>query len=222
MDYWQNFIEFSQTPFFPQILNLLNIVLILITALVSFLSWRASRKANELQLLPLLAIYFKGKGLHDRKIRIRNIGKSPAYDITIESFVSIVRDIQKVWKLDLFITGTNVLVPEEEKDLTLRATSNGEDVNMSEFMVFHLDPEESHKRDRIGLVMTFRNAEGNYYYSKVETGVGGLFIKPARRLNLIGKVYLKYGWCREKLLLSWYHLKWKFIKPHIAQPKIAK
>lgn len=216
---WQKFIELSQLPYFPQILNLLNIVLILLTALVSFLSWRAARRANELQLLPLLAIYFKGKGLHDRKIRIRNIGKSPAYDIKIESFVNIVRDIQKVWKLDLSIAGTNVLVPDEEKDLTLRATSNNEDVNMSEFMVFHLDPEESHKRDRIGLIMTFRNAEGNCYYSKVETGIGGLFIKPAKRINWFGKLYLSYGWSKEKLLLSLYGIKWRFTKPHIAQPK---
>jgi len=221
INYWHKFVEISQLPYFTQILSLLNIILILVTVFVSYLSWKASIKANELQLLPLLAIYFRGKSMSDRKIRIRNIGKSPAYDVKIESFVNIVRDIQKIWKLDLYIAGTNVLVPDEEKDLTPRATSNGEKVNMSELMIFHLDPEENHKRNRIGLIITFRNAEGNNYYSKVETGVGGLFISPAKRLNLTGNIYLKYGWCKEKLLLGWYLLKWKYIKPHIAQPKIT-
>lgn len=184
-----------------------------------YLSWSASKKANELQLLPLLAIYFRGNAMKDRKIRIRNIGKSPAYDIKIESFVNIIKDIQKVWRLDLSMEGTNVLVPDEEKDLTIKATSNGKNADMSEFMIFHLDPEEDHVRDRIALILTFRNAEGNYYYSKVETGIGGLFVKPAKKLNLFGKLYLAYRGHNEKLLLAFYKFKWKFTKPYIAQPK---
>lgn len=219
MGYWSKFLELSQQPFFPQILNLLSILLILLTAFVSFLSWRAARKANELQLLPLLAIYFKGKAIQDRKIRIRNIGKSPAYDIKIESFANIIRDIQHIWRLELFLSGTNVLVPDEEKDLTLKATDNGKAADMSEFMVFHLDPEEGHKRDRIGLLMTFRNAEGNCYYSEVETGPGGLFVKPAKRLNFCGKLYIGYRKYSKKVLLSLYRFKWRFTKPHIEQPK---
>jgi len=219
MDYWQNFLELSKLPFFPQILNLLNIVLILLTAFVAFLSWRAARKANELQLLPLLAIYFKGKAIQDRKIRIRNIGKSPAYDIKIESFANIIKDTQHVWRLDLYLSGTNVLIPDEEKDLTLIATDNGKAADMGDFMVFHLDPEEGHKRDRIGLLMTFRNAEGNRYYSEVETGPGGLFVKPARRLDSWGKLYLNYRKYSESVLLVWYGFKWGFTKPHIEQPK---
>jgi len=219
MDYWQKLIELSKLPFFPQILNLLNVVLILITAFVSFLSWRAARKANELQLLPLLAIYFKGKSIHDRKIRIRNIGKSPAYDIKIESFANIIKDIQHVWRLDLSLSGTNVLIPDEEKDLTLKSTDNGKEADMGDFMVFHLDPEEEHKRDRIGLLMTFRNAEGNRYYSEVETGPGGLFVRPAMRLNLSGKFYLNYRKLFERVLLTWYEFRWRFTKPHFEQPK---
>lgn len=219
MDYWQKFIELTQLPFFPELLNLLSVILILATAFVSFLSWRATRRANELQLLPLLAIYFKGNTLQDRRIRIRNIGKSPAYDIKIESFANIIKDIQHIWRLDLSLSGTNVLIPDEEKDLTLKATDNGKATDMSEFMVFHLDPDEGHKRDRIGLLITFRNAEGNRYYSEVETGPGGLFVKPAKRLNICGKLYISYRQYSEKFLLSLYIFKWKFTKPYIKQPK---
>ncbi|MFA4827419.1 MAG: hypothetical protein WC596_04195 [Candidatus Shapirobacteria bacterium] len=219
MDYWQKFIELSQQPYFPQALSLLNIVLIFTTALVAYFSWKTANKANELQLMPLLAVYFKGIAMKDRKIRIRNIGKSPAYDIKIESFVNIVRDIQKVWRLDLSMTGTNILVPDEERDLKIESTSNGVTADMAEFIIFHLDPEAEHKRDRIGLLLTFRNAEGNYYYSRVETGFGGLKMFPAKKLNIIGKMYVCYRKYSEMVLLSWYRLKWKFTNPHIEQPK---
>lgn len=217
MNYWQSFLNLSQAPYFPQVLNIVNVILILLTALVTYLSWRTAKKANELQLLPLLAIYFRGKAMKDRVIRIRNIGKSPAYDIKIESFMNIIKDIQNIWRLDLSLSGTNVLVPDEERDLTTKVTSNGKEADMKELMVFHLDPEEEHQRRRIGLVLTFRNTEGNYYYSKVETGIGGLFISPAKRLNLWGKLYLNYRKLRGEILLSWCRFRWKFTKPHIEQ-----
>ena len=114
MNYWQQFLELSQQPFFPQLLSLMNIILIFLTVLIMYLSWNAAMKANELQLLPLLAIYFRGNALKDRTIRIRNIGKSPAYDIKIESFATILTDVQHVWRLDLSLSGTNVLVADEE------------------------------------------------------------------------------------------------------------
>jgi hypothetical protein len=221
MNYWQSLLDLSQAVFFPQILNIVNVVLILLTVLVTYLSWHTAKRANELQLLPLLAVYFRGKALKDRTIRIRNIGKSPAYDIKIESYLNIIKDIQHVWRLDLSLSGTNVLVPDEEKDLKMRATDNGKEADMSEFMVFHLDPEEEHKRERVGLLLTFRNAEGNYYYSEVETGAGGLFIKPARKYNLWGKAYVGYRQYSEKVLLKLYEFKWKFTKPYIKQPKKA-
>src|SRR3989344_3510281 len=146
MNYWQNFLELSQQPFFPQLLSLVNVILIFLTALIMYLSWDADKKANELQLLPLLAIYFRGKALKDRIIKIRNIGKSPAYDIMIESFTTILTDVQHVWRLDLSLSGTNVLVTDEEKDLTIISTDNEKDTEMNDFMIFHLDPEENHKR----------------------------------------------------------------------------
>jgi len=93
---------------------------------------------------------------------------------------------------------------------------------MAEFLTFHLDPEKEHPRKRIGLILTFKNAEGNRYYSKVETGVGGLFVSPAKRLNLFGKLYLTYRNGCEKALLGWQKLLWMFQKPHIEQPKRKK
>ena len=219
MNYWQQLLELSQHPFFPQLLSLMNVILIFLTVLIMYLSWNVAQKANELQLLPLLAIYFRGKTLKDRTIKIRNIGKSPAYDIRIESFTTILTDVQHLWRLDLSLGGTNVLVADEEKDLTTMSTDNGKVTDMNDFMIFHLDPEESHERARVNLLLTFRNAEGNRYYSEVETGIGGLFVKPARRLNLLGKLYISRRKYYEKLLLMLYRFKWKFTKPYIKQSK---
>ncbi len=218
-DYLEKFIEFSKLPIFQQILNLFNVILIFTTAFVAYLSWRAARRANELQLLPLLAIYFTGKPIHDRKIQIKNIGKSPAYEIRIESFANILTDIQHVWRLDLSLSGTNVLVPDEGKDLTLHSTDNGKEAEMGDFMVFHLDPEEKHQREKVDLLMTFRNAEGHCYYSEVETGLGGLYVLPAKRLNWWGKLYLSLRKLKEVILLLGYKLLWRFTKPYVKQPK---
>lgn len=219
MNYWKQFLELSQQPYFPQLLSLMNIILIFLTVLIMYLSWSVAKKANELQLLPLLAIYFRGKALKDRVIKIRNIGKSPAYDIKIESFTTILTDVQHLWRLDLSLSGTNVLVADEEKDLTAISTDNGKITDMNDFMIFHLDPEEDHERKRVNLLLTFRNAEGNRYYSKVETGIGGLFVKPPRRLNVLGKLYIGRRRYYEKLLLILHKFKWKFTKPYIKQPR---
>ena len=219
MNFWNQFLILTKDPIFPQVLNIINVVLIFLTGLVTYLSWRTAKKANELQLLPLLSIYFRGTSTRDRKIRIRNIGKSPAYNIKIASFTILITDVQKVWKLDLRLTGTNVLVPEEERDLTLIGTSNGKRANMEDYLVLFLDPDAEHERNRISLVMTFTNAEGNNYYSQIETGVGGLFIKPARRLDICGKLYLYFRRSWDNLIQGYYKFKWKFTQPYIKQPK---
>jgi hypothetical protein len=216
MNYLQQLLELSQQQYFPQLLSLFNVILIFATALVAYLSWKAAKRANELQLLPLLSIYFKGQSIVDRKIRIRNIGTTPAYDIKIESFRNIITDIQHVWELKLLMSGTNVLVPDEEKDLIVEATDNGKKADMGDFMIFHLDPEEEHQRKRIGLIVTFRNAEGNHYYSEVETGVGGLFVKPSRKINLWGKSYLSIRNLLDDLVFRAYKFKWRLSKPYIA------
>lgn len=218
-NYWQAFIILSEKDYFPNLLSLANVFLIFLTVVVAYLSWKAAKKANEFQVLPLLAVYFKGSSLEDRSIRIKNIGKSPAYDIKIESFVNIITDIQNVWELEMFISGTNVLIPNEENILTLRATNCGKPANIQEFMIFHLDPEQTHNRKRISLVLTFRNAEGSRYYALVETGIGGLYVQKAKRLNLTGKLFLGKRKLSAWTQLQRYKIKWKFTNPHIERPK---
>lgn len=219
MNYWKIFTSFAKDPNFAPLISLFNTILIFATALVTYFAWRTAKKANEIQLLPLLAIYFKGRTFHDRKIVISNIGKTPAYDIKIESFTLVLTDIQNIWKLDLSIGGTNILIPKEVKDLETKAMNNGKPASVGDFMTYYLDPQEEHIRKRIQMVLRFKNAEGKNYYCKIDTGLGGLFVKSAKRLIFIRYLYLYLRKFREIIFIQRHKFLWKFTKPHIARKK---
>ena len=209
---WNDFVKLTEQSYFTPLLSLVNIFLIFLTVLITYLAWRASKKANELQLMPLVAIYFKGKALHDRTIWIKNIGKGPVYDIKMESFVLMFTDINKIWELNLSIKGTNILIPKEEKVLELKLIEDGKIGGDPDFIVFHLDPEEEHKRKRVGLGLIYRDAEGNTFHSEVETGLGGLFVKPPKKinsLNIIDKLSLFLLRLQTPLAIALYKLSWK-------------
>lgn len=219
MEYWQLFINFTKEPYFNSLLNLTSVILLLATAWINYRSWKTASRANELQLLPLLSIYFRGKAMSDRKICIRNIGKSPAYDIKIEHFVLVLYDIQRIWRLEMEMVGTNVLVPDEERGLLLKGTVYGQTADIKEFLIHHLDPEEEHERKRINLILNFRNAEGKHYFLEFETGIGGLNVKPARKINILSRIYLLVKKIDEVLFIARNKIIWKFRKPYIVQPK---
>ena len=87
---WNQFVFLSQQPYFAPLLNFASVIVLFITGVVTFLSWRAANHANEIQMLPLLSVYFRGKFLKDRRVRVRNIGKYPAFNIKIESFTNCI------------------------------------------------------------------------------------------------------------------------------------
>lgn len=210
---WSNFVESTQQPFFIPVLSFLNVVMVFLTGLVMLLAWIASKKANDLQLLPLLTIYFRGRALTNREIRIRNIGNGPAYNIKIEPFFYLIQDAQAIWKLTFDVPGSNVLIPVEERTLKLTTTIDDKKTEDRDFLVFTLDPEEDHERKRIKLAITFMNAEGNNFYTVIETGIGGLVtIKPASRLNIWVGVSLLIGKIREVLWIRGNQFKWKYFK----------
>lgn len=223
-DIWQSFIVESQKSYFTPTLNLLNIILIFATALVAYLSWRTAKKANEIQLLPLLALYFRsgspsGGSIKDTQIILRNISSTPAYDIKIDPYIQILTDIQNVWRLEMKVPATNVIIPGEKKILKVKATNNGKKSSIGEFIIFHLDPRQDHPRKNTDLFITFKNLQGKEFYSKITTGMGGLFIAPAKLLNLIGEIRLSLSSFQSKVLMAYYQLIWKFKKPYFAQPK---
>ncbi len=202
-----------QNPIFIPLLNLFSTCAICLTAGVAISSLRTSKKANKLKLLPLLSIYFEGSTLRDRKIQVKNIGNSPAYDIKVEHFLLIWTDIHQIWKLDLKIPGTNVLEAGKDKYFILKGTVDGKDADIKDFLVFHLDPDEEHGRRRTRLVITFRNALDNYFYIEIETGAGGLFVGPAKEINFWSKLYLRKKEISEYIYVFFHKILWKFKKP---------
>lgn len=176
-----------------------------------------TRKANEIQLLPILAIYFRGSSLNNKRVFIKNVGRSSAFGIKIEAYHYVYLDIQTSDKIVFSLPGTNVLNPGEELELEITATRNDEPADIKEFMTYLLDPTEKFKgKKTVKLIATFRNAEGNHYYSKFITGNDGLLIEPAKRLNFRGRFYLWRKNVDQCLFFARVHLIWRFKKPHIS------
>ena len=165
-----NWPDFFNDPIFNPLISFLTVVILAWTAIEAFRGRRATAKSNELSLLPVLGIYFKGNSMRDRIIRIRNVGNGPAYSIKIDNYYLILDDIQKMWKMTLRVGGTNLLVPDEERDLEIKTWSNNKEVENKDFMIFALDPEGTDKIKRISIPIFFRNALGDNYYTVVEMG----------------------------------------------------
>jgi hypothetical protein len=73
---------------FQDILGVANLVVLAITGIVVWRYTKAAERSNELQQLPLLNFYFKDLknmgGARLGHISLRNIGNSPAYNISFE------------------------------------------------------------------------------------------------------------------------------------------
>lgn len=207
-------------PLFNPVINIATIIILALTAITGFLSIKRTSEANELSILPLLVIKFVGQAMKDRTIIIKNIGNGTAYDINIGRYVLIITDIQYLWELKARIKGVNVMEPGEKKKLLSTAFQNGKESDVKEFLIFHLDPEEEHEREPVGLFITFKNAKGIKYYEKIETGPDGLTIViPPKRLNLYGSLIIWQSNFTTWFQLKYYKFLWRFKKPYITQPK---
>ena len=218
---FQEFINLSQNSLFEPILNFVTVFILAFTAYEGFKSLREISKANELKLLPLPIIFFKGKSLTGREITIKNVGEGTAYDIKIEDYYQILTDIQRLWKLQMKLTGTNVLIKNEERSLDIKFYENGKEGQAKEFLIFHLDPEETHERSNVRLFITYKNSSGVKYYCKIETGKNGLRILiPSKKIGIIDSLIMFLISLKSNLMIDFYrHIVWRYKKPYIAQPK---
>jgi len=206
-----NWPDFFNDPIFNPLISFLTVVILAWTAIEAFRGRRATAKSNELSLLPVLGIYFKGNSMRDRIIRIRNVGNGPAYSIKIDNYYLILDDIQKMWKMTLRVGGTNLLVPDEERDLEIKTWSNNKEVENKDFMIFALDPEGTDKIKRISIPIFFRNALGDNYYTVVEMGFGGVEVKKApSRLGLSDHIRLKTASLLTTIQIKWIKFTWQF------------
>ena len=100
----------SSQKWFSPILNIFTVTALVFTAWEAFKSSRASSEANNLKLLPLLAIYFhyRQRNGHDT-FTIKNLGEGVAYNITVYPWTLIFQDTQEILEINMSTTGTNIL-----------------------------------------------------------------------------------------------------------------
>lgn len=164
-------------------ISVITLFLLALTVIAGFLSSYATAKSNELKLLPLLILYFRGKFAIDRGIYLKNTGFGTAFNIEINPFTIFITDRQEIYTLTFSIKGTNLLAPiDGEIPLNIQATSKQGGAVDKDFLQFHLDPEEEHDRKPVRLDITYKNASGNKYYQLIETGNDGLKIVQAPKI----------------------------------------
>lgn len=204
-------------PLFSPIVDFATVFILAVTAIEGFKSMRATSEANELRILPLLVIKFTGDNLQTRSMFIKNIGNGSAYDIKIDTFVTIVTDAHFVWELSMKVKGVNVFEPGEKKLLSCVGLQNGKVSGIKEFLIFHLDPKQEHSRKPTNIFITFKNSKGIKYYSRIETGQNGLtFTIPPKKLDIIGHLIIKFNNLTLWIQLRYFRFIWKFKKSHIV------
>ncbi len=208
-------LKFIQSSTFLPVSNLITIILLALTTLAGFLASRAASIANKLKLLPFFIISFTND-TKDINIKIKNLGEGVAFDLKIEPFILILTDHQDIFRLYLKIKDVNVLAKDEEKVLKSEVFENDKKMIHSDFLTIYLKPNFNDHLKKVGLVVIFKNALGDKYFSVVETSSEGINVQvPPKRLDIFGYLWLYYRRLREFVWIKVWQLIWHFRKPYI-------
>ncbi|HCR36493.1 hypothetical protein A2130_01905 [Candidatus Woesebacteria bacterium GWC2_33_12] len=215
MEIWNYLLRLSSISLPDSSINLITLILLSLTAIAGFLSNKRTSEANELSTLPLLVIKPTGKTLGDLEYLIKNIGNGSAYNIKIEKILHVYLKDQKIHEFEFLIKGVNVIERGEKKVLVANSYSNGEiNKDLSEFMKFSIDPREEHKRPQDKFFITFKDARGINYYSRIRTGSRGLtFLIPPKKINMKGYLIIIHNEIYKLLLKIYAKSIWKLRKP---------
>lgn len=153
-------------------------LILLITAVIVWIYTRATQKANELQTSPAVTLNFEdttrpGTSSSNGIIRIKNIGRGPAYDI--EFYPIALNEEPRGLFTYTFHLDDRVLGAGQEKELKMWvATPNG-GVEASDMMrfLFRLIPDdlhrETHKRIQAEtpalFIANYKGLNGHHYHS---------------------------------------------------------
>src|SRR3989344_3674470 len=198
---------FNLTPLTPSDL------ILFITAIIVWIYTRAAQKANELQESPCVILSFQettqpNNSSRDGKIRIKNIGKGPAYDINILPFIT--KEGEKIYTYT-FYTESRTLKPSEEDQLKMWIkTQKGVESSEMRRFLFRIIPETLDNRihdeiqaERPALfIVNYKGLNGKKYHSiyrlySILPPVGDIVIQSLHH----GKH--KAGFVKAR----WYHLK---------------
>lgn len=205
-DYFQALLNFLGRN-----LNIITLFLLSFTSYQALKATKAAHQSNELRLLPLLTITF---GIADQKVRIKNYGQGVAFDVKIEPWVVFLTDVKIIWELKMKMSETSLIGSNEIKDIELKTFSNGREADLKDIMLAHLKPRSSSNLPKVRIVIWFKNALGNKYFTEIETGRDGVdILTPSKRISIFNNLVLTL---RTKGLYLYHLLRfkihWKLLK----------
>ena len=144
---------------------LLTALIILLYTYYTFRLWKESKVQTTLLQTPYLILRFDKS---ESEFYLKNIGKSIATKIVLESYTVLTTDIEK--KFEIKFNTIELLEPEKEKPVEYKIYENGVEISDKEskrFAVyfFPLVPSsESYKAKKIIFRMIYKNILGRSFY----------------------------------------------------------
>lgn len=171
-------------------IGLLGLTTLFFYTYFTFRLWTESVYQTGISLMPIPAFYFRNNSGNE-KLRIRNLGNKPMFNIKIEDWnLHIFGGKEHVvkWKLKITVPFPNIIEVSEERDLKIDSYL---DNILSSFEMWpHLHPE--YANFTIPLKVTFQDIRGITYKAKFSMGKGGLsLLKPPKKYNVF-KIALEY------------------------------
>ena len=179
-------------PWLGSVINAITLPLLAWTAIATSRASKAASENNDLQLLPLLAIYFHYDGPDTHRFTIRNLGEGVAYDIKIDNWTLILQDVHEIIDCKMSIHGTNILPPGEgyEKEITFDVTVNEERLSAAKSMMIR-----SLQSYAVRIQIQFKDARGRRWITVIQTTDTTVnILEPSRRLGLFLSLRVWYLW----------------------------
>lgn len=187
MDY---IIEYVKHLYFIDPIAFSGLIILFFYTYFTFRLWKESVYQTGISLMPIPAFYFRDSS-GKAKLRIRNLGNKPMFNIKIEDWnLHIFGGKERVvkWKLKISVPFPNIIEVGEERDLKIDSYW---DNTLTSFEMWpHLHPE--YAKFTIPLKVTFQDVRGITYKAKFAMGKGGLsLVKPPKKYNIF-KIALEY------------------------------
>lgn len=204
-------------------LDLLTLLIIFWTAFETARTRKANNKSIEIATLPLPLVYFKREQNGKYIPLLKNYKDTPAYDVKVESWEILFKDMQVSWSVEIRDKNINLIGGNTEQELAMITKENGKvidgssnDIIMSSF--FHRG---------LPLLIEYKNFVGETYYSVfmvVTDEITGnrvvKMLKHPRRKNLYYYLYRITSLLKKYYTLKYVHFIWKFEKPHWGNDNI--
>lgn len=205
------------------ILDLLTLLIIFWTAFETARTRKANNKSIEIATLPLPIVYFKRD--HNGKYIpvLKNYKDTPAYDVKVESWELLFKDIQVSWSVEIRDKSINMIGGNTEQELTMVTRENGKVIDGSSNEILM----SSFFHRGLPLLIEYKNFIGETYYSVFMVVTDDItnnkvikMLKHPRKKNLYYYFYRAINLLKRYCTVKYLHFIWKFDKPHWGNDKI--